>query len=785
MRTRASALFTAVAVALVAACNASPESDEPLDSSRREGRSGLLLTATGNFLITPDALEFGNVQTDSTSPQQSVTVTNVSTAAVVVSMAGGAPGAPFNGAQNCQGTTLDPGASCQISYTFAPTSAGEFSATSAGTINDQPFSIALHGTGVAPSFLVTPTALDFGDVTVGSTSAQQSVTVTNAGAAPVTVSMTGGAPGTPFNGSQNCQGNTLAPGASCQIFYTFSPTASGPATAHSIGAINGQAFDVALQGSGAPPHLSITPTALEFGEVSTGTTSAQQSVTVTNAGAAPVTVSMTGGAPGAPFNGSQNCQGNTLAPGASCQIFYTFSPEAAGELSATSSGTINGVPFDVALHGTGIPPGTSPSAQFLITPVGLDFGEVQVGTTSTQQIVTATNVGSTSVVVSMTGGAPGAPFNGAQNCQGNTLAPGASCQIFYTFSPTQAGTFDAASVGTINGQAFDVALHGTGLPPRFLVTPAGLDFGKTAIGSTSPQQRVTVTNVGFAPVTVSMTGGAPGAPFNGSQNCQGSTLAPGASCQIFYTFSPTQAGTFDAASVGTINGQAFDVALHGVGAPPTFLVTPVGLEFGGVAIGGTSPEQIVTVTNVGTSPVTVSMTGGAPGAPFNGAQNCQGNTLAPGASCQIFYTFSPTDAGPATASSIGAVNGQPFNIALSGTGIRTVYQVLAFDPPLGVKPFYVAGETAPARFAVADGDGTRLVDAEAAALAADCLVRVRFSGTPSPICASYDAEADRFSALVRVPLDAAPGTHTITAEVVQGPDVFGSSIDIVVRARGP
>lgn len=74
-------------------------------------------------------------------------ITNIGTAAVVMSGAGGAPGGAFNGVQDCQGTTLDPGQTCHMFFTFSPTSAGAATATSSGSWNVEAFSVGLKGSG--------------------------------------------------------------------------------------------------------------------------------------------------------------------------------------------------------------------------------------------------------------------------------------------------------------------------------------------------------------------------------------------------------------------------------------------------------------------------------------------------------------------------------------------------------------------------------------------------------------------------------------------------------------
>jgi len=202
----------------------------------------------------------------------------------------------------------------------------------------------------------------------------------------------------------------------------------------------------------------------------------------------------------------------------------------------------------------------------------------------------------------------------------------------------------------------------------FVISPTSFDFGDVPVGTTAAQQTVNVTNVSGVPVVVSIAGGAAG-PFGGSQNCQGNTLNPGQSCQIFYTFTPPALGVTPGSTSGNINGQNFSFTFTGNGIR-RFRISPTAFDFGDVAIGTPAPQQVVNVTNVSTAPVVVSIAGGAAGL-FGGSQNCQGNTLNAGQSCQIFYTFTPTAVGPATGATSGNINGQPFSFAFAGTGVSS------------------------------------------------------------------------------------------------------------------
>jgi hypothetical protein len=110
---------------------------------------------------------------------------------------------------------------------------------------------------------------------------------------------------------------------------------------------------------------------------------------------------------------------------------------------------------------TAIANATGSAPLFLITPTGLNFGYVPVGSTSGSQVVTIKNVSGQSQTMSGSGGGAGV-FGGAQTCQGLTLAPGASCKMIFAFSPTATGTVNATSSGTWNGQSFNVTLVGRG-----------------------------------------------------------------------------------------------------------------------------------------------------------------------------------------------------------------------------------------------------------------------------------------------------------------------------------
>ncbi len=425
-------------------------------------------------------------------------------------------------------------------------------------------------------------------------------------------------------------------------------------------------------GAATTPSITVSPTALDFGDVQLGTTGTGQTVTVTNTGTAAVKLSgsyVTSG----PFKVTQLCRGVTLAPGASCPMTISFAPTKAGAAKGFTAGMWSGVPFTVQLKG-------NDTQQFLISPTSFDFGNVPLGSHAPQQIVNVTNIGTTSVVMSGAGGGAG-QFGGSQDCQGQTIAPGATCHMYYQFSPTFLGVATGSTGGDWNGQNFAFTFKGSGTP-RFRISPTAFDFGEVPVGTTAPQQLVTITNLGTTPVVMSGAGGGAG-QFGGSQDCQGLTIAPGASCHMYYAFHPTAAGAATGSTGGNWNGQTFAFTFKGTGISGArtkrFLISPTAFDFGDVPLGSPAPQQLVTITNVGTTPVVMSGAGGGAGQ-FGGSQDCQGLTIAAGASCHMYYQLTPTALGALTGSTGGNWNGQTFAFTFKGTGApRFLISPIAFD----------------------------------------------------------------------------------------------------------
>ncbi len=175
----------------------------------------------------PPSLAFGNqnLGTNNTLP---LTITNTGTAALNITGAtlGGTNSADFAAALNTCSSAVGPGGNCAINVTFTPSIAGAESATL--TVEDNggtdAQTVSLSGTGTAAVGSLSPASLSFAGQTVGTTSAAQTLTLTNSGSAPLAI--TGVTVSSGFAESNTC-GSSLAAGGSCMISVTFTPTTTG------------------------------------------------------------------------------------------------------------------------------------------------------------------------------------------------------------------------------------------------------------------------------------------------------------------------------------------------------------------------------------------------------------------------------------------------------------------------------------------------------------------------------------------------------------------------------
>jgi trimeric autotransporter adhesin len=543
----------------------------------------------------------------------------------------------------------------------------------ADSMNNRVRSITtLANLGAVPVASFNQTSITFLAELVSTTSAAQTVTLTNIGGASMTgiaISITGANAGD-FSQTNTCTA-TLTAGSFCTISVKFTPSANGPRTAAVSIADNaiGSPQLVDLNGTGGAPTATLNFHSLTFTSQLVGTTSAAQSFTVTNTGNVGLTITSIAidGTDGGDFAQTNNCPKSpaALATSAFCTVNVTFKPTAPGSRTASVTLMDNAAdsPQAVSLTGTAIAPIVS------FNMPSLTFTNQQVGTTSTGQAITLTNTGLATLHISniaITGTNAG-DFGQTNTC-GTTLAASLNCTITVTFSPSATGTRTAAVAVTDDaaGSPQTVNLTGTGAVPVASFNPNSLTFANQNLGTNSTAQTITLSNTGGASMTgiaISITGTNAG-DFAQTNTC-GTSVAANANCTISVTFTPSATGARSASVTVTDNasGSPQAIALTGTGVAPMVSFSSNSVTFPDQFVGTSSgTAQTVTLTNKGTAALTIPANGitltGTNVGDFVQTNTC-GTSVAAGANCTISVNFTPSASGARSASVTITDNASP------------------------------------------------------------------------------------------------------------------------------
>jgi hypothetical protein len=509
---------------------------------------------------------------------------------------------------------------------------------------------------------------------------------------------------------------TQAPGPiyNCGVGFTLTDGGgnSGVVAPNQCQNITNPAFPPYLPDNGS--QISISPTALGFGSVATGSSSAPQAVTVANNGTAAAPVG--GIATTGDFSQSNNC-GSSIAAGSSCTVNVTFTPGGTGSRTGNLTITASGITNTVPLSGTGVAPGP------ILTPNpgALSFPGTVVGNAAAAQSVTVTNTGTTSANVS--GVATTGDFSQTNNC--GTLAVNASCTVTVTFRPAAGGTRSGSVTITsnANNSPTAIALTGSGIDST---TNIALHAAATASSQVNATQAPATATDGDAntywesannafpqwlQVDLGATYGVGKAvlklPPSTAWGTRTQTLSVQTStdgtnfstavASANYTFtSPANVVTIPipttnaryvrvniTANSGWPAGQVSEFEVYpGNGTQsnsPTLNTNPSSLTFQTQALNTTSGPQAVTVTNSGTASASVS--GVSVTGDYTQTSNC--GAIAVGASCTVNVSFRPTASGTRTGALTITSNASnsPTTVGLTGTGAGSSNTNLAAGKP--------------------------------------------------------------------------------------------------------
>ena len=430
---------------------------------------------------------------------------------------------------------------------------------------------------MAQQVKLSATSLTFGSHTPGNASAPQTITLSNTGAADLSVTAIAASGG--FSQSNDC--STLHPGQSCAIDVTYISSIVG--STKGVLTINDNAAStpeiVSLSGTVIPP-IVLAPGTLVFGSVSVGS-SQTRSVTLTKNGSSFGIASITASGD---YRQGNNCPAS-LASGQPCTVNVTFRPRANGAragvvaVASKDAGFASSLSsFTAALSGSGT--GDTLATQVSLQPAALNFGvKTPFDGFQHTRTVKLTNTSTTTSLTIQNVSALGPINNGtafyqiaSTDCPG-MLAPGAQCSIKVVQSPATNAFAPENAAGSVmivdsDSSSPNVIPLAASIQPELQFKPASLTFATQAVGTTSATKIVVVTNgmdtSGLALIPLSVSG-----EFNmvsaGANPCGLSPgFNPGESCTLGVTFAPQHAGTISGAITFTMypECQPEDVIIH-------------------------------------------------------------------------------------------------------------------------------------------------------------------------------------------------------------------------------
>ena len=653
------------------------------------------------------------------------------------------------------------------------------------------------------SVTANPTSLTFGSQTVGTTSAPQSVTLTNNGSNSVTITSISASGD--FSQGNNC-GSSLSGNSSCTIDVTFSPTSSGTRTGTLTVTDSAGTQTVSLTGTGTGVgNVTLTPSSVNFGNQGVGTTSSAHPVTLSNGGTSALTgisIAITGVNAG-DFGQTNNC-GTTLGGSASCTINVKFTPSGYGTRTATLTVSDSAGTQSSSLTGTGTDI-TPPTTQ-ITSPAN----NATVSGTVTVTATASDNVGIASIKIFIDGAQVASGATSPLNYSWNTAGVNNGSHTIYSVASDAAGNTGNSTIVTVtvnNNNVLQQLLQNTGFETGNLTywnaggvylpvaTSAKHNMGSYSAqlgSSVTPEpngdswlyQTVTIPSSTTAgSLNFSYWGACSDTVANDWQEVQIQNASGGLLKQVMKVCNNSQTWTRVYFNLYPYRGQTLRIYFnnHGNGnnhlsymyvddvtvsikggSSGSVTLAPGSLNFGNQGVGTTSSAQVLTLTNGDVNALTgisVGLTGTNAG-DFNETDNC-GTTLAANSSCMINVTFTPTAAGARSATLTVSDSAGTQSSSLTGTGTDAT-------PP-------TTQITAPANGATVSGNVTITATASDNVGVTSIEIYVdgalKATGTTSPFSYTWN------SATVT------NGTHTIYSKALDAAGNVGTSATVTVTVN--
>ena len=334
-------------------------------------------TLVPTIVATPSSLAFGNISIGVSSAAQSYSVsgTNLTADITITAPTGYTISTTSGGTYSSTLTLIQTSgnlATTSIYVIFSPAAIQTYNgnitnASSAATTQN----IALTAAGIAPapSIIVAPTSLSFGNIPTSTVSSAQSYTVSGANlTANLIITAPAGYTMSTTSAGSYTSSLSLIPSSgsvASTIYVKFSPTAILAYNANITNVSNSATTqNIALTGIGiAPaPSIIVAPTSLSFGNIPAATVSAAQSYTVsgTNLTANLIITAPAGYTMLTTIAGSYTSTLSLIPSSgnvASTSIYVKFSPTAIQAYNANITNVSTGATTqNVAVTGTGINP---------------------------------------------------------------------------------------------------------------------------------------------------------------------------------------------------------------------------------------------------------------------------------------------------------------------------------------------------------------------------------------------------------------------------------------------
>lgn len=325
----------------------------------------------------------------------------------------------------------------------------------------------------------------------------------------------------------------------------------------------------------------------------------------------------------------------------------------------------------------GANPASPTSASLEVTPLSINFGSVEEGT-SGQKAVEILNTGTESAKITNVA-LKGSGFSVQGMGVPLTILGGGSTSFKVEFAPGTAGAANGSIVLTTDGNnpPVIIALSGNGTETEtkasITASPSSENFGDVVVGSDATVH-VQLKVAGPAPIKISEVS-TTGTGFSISGLTVPSTIKAGETASFAVIFKPatdqSESGHISIATSEAATPLRIDLSGKGVSATAGLSITPPNLSFGTVAVGKSTSKQL-TVKSTGNSGVKISSIA-VSGAGFS-VSGVEPNTeLPPGQTLLLAVKFDPSKSGNANGTVAVASNASNVatKISLSGAGSTT------------------------------------------------------------------------------------------------------------------